>query len=84
MAAKALSSLVPLQQVPAEIEKMLQSLINSFKLFSQQKRSHFLSSNLLHGNLLQIYELVSNLRWYISGDSASMGTNEVLAVIYFA
>jgi hypothetical protein len=82
MAAKALSSLVPLQKVPEEIATILQPVIDSFQESPPKSKTSASStkrfcSNLLHGSLLQVWDLVSNLHWYMSGDSASMGTNEV-------
>jgi hypothetical protein len=77
MAAKALSSLVPLQKVPQDVSTILEQLISSFAQTSKAAPVERLSSNLLHGMLLQVCDLVSNLNWYMTGDSANMGTNEV-------
>jgi hypothetical protein len=82
MAAKALSSLVPLQKVPQEVSTILQQLIGSFSQSSSSVAVPVerFSSNLLHGALLQVCDLVSNLNWYMTCDSANMGTNEVCSL----
>mmetsp|Transcript_4584 Transcript_4584/g.7008 ORF Transcript_4584/g.7008 Transcript_4584/m.7008 type:complete len:1008 (+) Transcript_4584:2-3025(+) len=87
MAAKALSSLVPLQQVPLEVASIMERLSKSFvavkkNAISRRRGIHGgncdgFSSNILHGMLLQAYNLTWNLQRLIVGDSADMGDNEL-------
>lgn len=82
MAAKALSSLVPLQKVPSEVVTIIQQIISTLKenknTIDENYQIQRLSSNLLHGMLLQIYDLIINLQWFVCGESADMGNNKVL------
>lgn len=87
MAAKALSSLVPLQKVPTELVTIIDQIISSLKV-TEDKINHDnqvkrFSSNLLHGMLLQIYDLITNLKWFVCGESADMGNNKVFLIFNF-
>lgn len=87
VSSKALSSLVPLQQVPFMIEKILLKVLDSFSVSADSSNPSApsaatglqcgLSSNLFHGMLLQVCELMNNLRKHLSGGSSEMGNNKV-------
>jgi hypothetical protein len=82
MSSKALSSLIPLQKVPQQVVSILQQIISSFKISQceieiESPINHQFSPNLLHGLLLQVNDLLTNLKWFVSGESADMGNNEI-------
>jgi hypothetical protein len=64
-----------LPQVPKETAGLLEHLSLSFDNKSDLSRR--LSSNLLHGSLLQVLDLVTNLHRFVNGESADMGSNQV-------
>ena len=85
IAAKALASLVPLQLVPSVIERTLRTIVSSFQCSEHETPNPSgrrapqcrMSSNLFHGMLLQVNELMYNLRKHMCSGSAEMGNNKI-------
>ena len=86
MSAKALASLICLPAVPAKITDIMRGFRDKFCTMYDSKynsshapsHQHPLSTNVLHGMLLQVQELIANARTLLWGSSSEMGNNKNL------
>lgn len=90
MAAKALASLIPLTAVPSKVTMVMKefrdmfcTMFDNHTLTKAPTRQYALSSNLLHGMLLQVLELLSNAHKLVCGKSSELGDNKIVASTLF-